>query len=123
MAEKKVDTYGADIIYVRGSVLKQALYERVKKYDELYASLLSQIAGKVTDACGENEDPAEKAAALMVVLEDGYGLSAHALALRSFIQRAAHAQRESRELSRFGRTLMSDTIYELTWDEADRFGI
>lgn len=118
-----VETYNPQKIFVKGHTLQAKIYERTKKIEQTRAELLSAIADLIRSACGPEEDPAEKAAGLLIALEEDYNLGAHARSAKSFIQRAAELQREYRDLGRFGRTLMKNAIYELTWEEADRFGL
>lgn len=118
-----VETYTPHKIFVKGTDLQKLVYERVMQIERLRASLLEEVTKQLRDSCGDTEDPVEKAAGLLIVLEDGYNLGVGARMIRASLQRAAEVQREHRELSRFGRTLLKDAIYELTWEEADRFGL
>jgi hypothetical protein len=121
--DKVVETYNSDKIYVKGLDLQRVIYERVQQIEKLRADLLQEVTAQLRESCGPDDDPVEKAAGLIIVLEDGYNLSVHARMIRASLERAAEVQREHRELSLFGRTLMRDAIYELTWEEADRFGV
>lgn len=121
--ETFVTTYSPDKIYVLGEALQKAVYERILQIEKLRAELLKEVTAQLRAACGPNEDPVEKAAGLLIVLEDGYNLSVQARMIRASLERAAEVQREYRELSRFGRTIMKTAHYELSWAEADRFNL
>ncbi len=123
MADKVIETYTPEKIFVKGSDLQKILYERVLQIEKLRADLLQEVTAQLREACGEEDDPVEKAAGLLIALEDGYNLSTQARMIRASLERAAEVQLEHRELSRFGKTLMREAIYQLTWDEADRFGL
>lgn len=120
---KRIETYTPDKIFVKGEVLQMKIYERTQQIEYHRTRLLDAITEKLNDACGPDDDPVAKAAGLLIVLEEGYNLNADARAIKALLQRAAELQREYRDLSRFGRTLMRDAAYELTWEEADRFGL
>jgi hypothetical protein len=123
MAEKRKETYSPNVIFAKGSVIQKAIYERTQKLQRLNEDLLLEISAKIREACVGDEDPVEKAAGLLVALENDYGLGAHAMSIKAFIRRASEVQNELRELTRFGRCLMQDAAYELSWDDADRFGL
>ncbi len=118
-----VPTYSPDKIFVKGSILQKTLLERVHQIEGLRTVILEEITAQLREACGPDDDPVEKAAGLLIILEEGYGLSAVARKIKAFLGRAAELNREHRELSRFGRTIMQDAVYELSWNEADRFGL
>lgn len=126
MAQKTdpaIETYSPDKIFVKGDSLQKKIYERTQQIERHRVTLLNSVTEALREACGPDDDPVEKAAGLLIVLEEGYNLSAEARRIQAYLQRAAELQREHRDLSRFGRTLMNTAIYELTWEEADRFGI
>lgn len=120
---KQKSTYTPDTIYVKGSELRERIFARVQRIEQVQNGLMEEIADLLRRSAGEEGDPAEVAATVLVALHDDYNLSAHAMSMRSFIDRAASLQAEQRELVRFGKNLMPGAAYELTWEEADRFGL
>ena len=117
---KQVETYKPEQIFIKGAELQQQIFARADRIEKVHASLLEEITNLLKKGAG---DPAEVAATVLVALADNYNLSAHALSMQAFIQRAAALQAEQRDLIRFGKNLLPTAIYELSWEEADRFGL
>jgi len=122
MSEKEVPTVSPDDIFVAGSDLRTHIYARCQKIEKVHASLLEEITTLLKKGAGEDGDPVEVAAVVLVALHDNHSLSGHALAIRAMIERAAQLQSEQRDLVRFSKNLMPDAVYKLSWSEADKFG-
>ncbi len=120
---KQLNTYRPDVIYMKGQELQGKIYSRIQRIEKVQAELLEEIAELLRRGAGEEGDPAEVAAVVLVALTDDYNLSGHAMSIKSFIERAAQLQGEQRDLVRFGKNLLPNAVYELSWDEADRFGL
>ena len=118
-----IETYSVDKIYVLGEDLAKSILGRIQQIEQARAALLQEIIKQLKAACGPGEDAVAKAAGLIVALQDGHNLNASARSIRSFLERTAEMDKDHRDLDRFGRTLMKTAVYELTWDEADRFGL
>ena len=121
--EEMVTTYKTSVLFVQGRALKKALYERVQHLTRLRDSLFTQIAEKLRTAADDETLVIEKTAALLVLLEDGFGLSAYALEVEAFVHRASEVVKEIREFTTLARTLMDDAIYEISPEDAIRYGL
>lgn len=121
-ADKQLETYPTDVIFVKGDRLKVAIYERTQMYQTIFNNIMESVAAKLKAGTGDG-DPFQKAASLMVALEENHSLSVHALEIQSFIKRAAALQKDMREMTIVGRTLLPEAIYELSWEEAEKYGV
>lgn len=132
MAERELKILTSDPVYVSCKALKTAVYERVKKLEQLRDSLHKEVTNLILAtnlSTNEEERLAETCksiASLWISLQDSHNLNAQARRIETTVKYAASIEREYRELHIFLRSIPKNNdeiYYALSWEEADRFGL